>query len=218
MEYRRDIDGLRAVAVVPVVLFHAGLPGFSGGFIGVDVFFVISSFLITSIVVREIAEQRFSLLSFYERRARRIMPALIAVIAASLIAGWIVLMPSELTSLGRSVIATVLFASNFHFARSLDYFAPAAEFEPLLHTWSLAVEEQFYLFFPPLLMALAALRQSRHMLAVVAALSALSLVGAALLMDYRPEYVFYLIFSGRGSLGREQCLPCRFCPRHGVRR
>ncbi len=168
-------------------------PAFSGGFIGVDVFFVISGFLITSIVVREIAEQRFSLLSFYERRARRIMPALVAVIAVSLIAGWLLLMPSELKRLGHSMIATMLFASNFHFARSLDYFAPAAELEPLLHTWSLAVEEQFYLFFPPLLMALAALGKSRHMLAVVAALSAVSLVGAAALLDYRPGYVFYLI-------------------------
>jgi len=201
MQYRRDIDGLRSIAVVPVVLFHAGLPGFSGGFIGVDVFFVISGFLITTIVAREIGERRFSLLSFYERRARRILPALAAVLAISLAFGSILLMPTELLRLGRSAAATVLFASNIHFARSLDYFAPTAELEPLLHTWSLAVEEQFYLFFPPLLIGLAWLGQSRRMLTAVVVLSALSLAASVAALDWKPDWVFYIIVFRAWELG-----------------
>lgn len=201
MQYRRDIDGLRAVAVVPVVLFHAGVAGFGGGYIGVDVFFVISGFLITSIIAREVNENRFSLLSFYERRARRILPALGAVILACLAAGAVVLLPDEFDSLGQSVLATVLFASNIHFNFALDYFAQASEFEPLLHTWSLAVEEQFYLFFPPLLMLLAAIGKSRHSFAVVAIVSLASLILSVALLDYRPQWVFYLIVFRAWELG-----------------
>jgi peptidoglycan/LPS O-acetylase OafA/YrhL len=201
MQYRRDIDGLRAVAVLPVVLCHAGVAGFGGGFIGVDVFFVISGFLITTIVVREIAEQRFSLTSFYARRARRILPALAAVLVACLAIGWFVLIPMELQRLGRATLAAAAFASNFHFARSSGYFGPAAEFEPLLHTWSLAVEEQFYLAFPPLLMAMAALRWSRHLLAAMAAVSAVSLAASAALLDSERTYVFYLSMFRAWELG-----------------
>ncbi|MFM7347934.1 MAG: acyltransferase family protein [Erythrobacter sp.] len=201
MDYRRDIDGLRAVAVFPVVLYHAGVPGFPGGFVGVDVFFVISGYLITAILAREIAEGRFSLAGFYERRARRILPPLAVVLAATLLVGWHLLMPEELLRLGRATFATVLFASNVSAARSLDYFAPAAEFEPLLHTWSLAVEEQFYLIFPLLLMGLAWAGWSRRALAVVAGLSALSLAAAAALIDARPLWVFYLIVFRVWELG-----------------
>ena len=193
MPYRRDIDGLRALAVLPVVLCHAGVPGFSGGFIGVDVFFVISGYLITSIVTREVAEGSFSLRSFYERRARRILPALVVMLVASLAAGWLVLLPAELQQLGRSVFMTALFASNIHFARSIDYFDPAAELSPLLHTWSLAVEEQFYLIFPPILLALAALGKRNWTAAAVGAGSAMSLVAAAAMLARAPEDVFYLI-------------------------
>ncbi|MFV8782337.1 acyltransferase family protein [Microbulbifer sp. SA54] len=154
--YRPDIDGLRALAVLPVIFGHAGLPGFSGGFIGVDIFFVISGFLITSILVREIASGDFSVARFYERRARRILPALFAMILACLIGGWFLMPPEAFGALGRSVIAAILFLSNVWFARSTeDYFGTAAEWEPLLHTWSLSVEEQFYLGFPLLLCLLA---------------------------------------------------------------
>lgn len=154
--YRPDIDGLRALAVLPVVLGHAGLPGFSGGFIGVDVFFVISGFLITSILIREITAAEFSLARFYERRARRILPALFAMMLTCVVAGWLLMPPDAFGALGRSLIATVLFLSNVWFLRSTeDYFGTAAEWEPLLHTWSLSVEEQFYLGFPLLLCLLA---------------------------------------------------------------
>lgn len=192
MNYRPDIDGLRAVAVLPVVFYHAGFSGPSGGFIGVDVFFVLSGFLITSIVAREITEGQFSLISFYERRARRILPALTVVIFASLVIGWFVMLPTEMKSLGQSAFATAFFLSNVYFTLTLDYFAQAAEFAPLLHTWSLAVEEQFYLFFPPLLMLLFWWRWWRP-LWIVAGLSLLSFTAAEMILSSRPDWVFYLI-------------------------
>lgn len=200
MKYRPDIDGLRALAVLPVVFYHAGVPSISGGFIGVDVFFVISGFLITSIVAREIAEGRFSLISFYERRARRILPALTVVILASFAVSWFVLLPAEMEQLGQSAIATSLFFSNLYFLSTLDYFSQAAEFAPLLHTWSLAVEEQFYLFFPPLLMLLAWMGLTRSFLAV-AGLSLVSLVAAIATLPSHPESVFYQIFFRAWELG-----------------
>ncbi|WP_323845123.1 acyltransferase family protein [Microbulbifer magnicolonia] len=173
--YRRDIDGLRAFAILPVLFAHAGLPGFAGGFVGVDVFFVISGYLITGILAREIGEGRFSLANFYERRARRILPALFAVLIASVAVGWFVLPPEPLKELAQSVLAAVLFVSNIWFWQSTeDYFGTDAEWQPLLHTWSLSVEEQFYLGFPLLLCLLAA-RGRRPTLLAVAGLSALSL-------------------------------------------
>ncbi|MBM6594110.1 acyltransferase family protein [Microvirga pudoricolor] len=155
MMYRPDIDGLRAVAVLPVLLYHAGFAVFSGGFVGVDIFFVISGYLITSIVYTEIQEKRFSLLSFYERRARRILPALTVVIVASAVAALYLLVPGDLVAFGRSLIAVVLFSSNILFWSEANYFDSAAELKPLLHTWSLAVEEQFYIALPFLLILCA---------------------------------------------------------------
>lgn len=201
MQYRPDIDGLRALAVLPVVLYHAGVPGPSGGFVGVDIFFVISGFLITKIVARELEEKRFSLIHFYERRARRILPALAAVIAATLIAGWFILLPREFEDLGQSTVATAFFASNIYFAITLDYFAAAADFAPLLHTWSLAVEEQFYLFFPPLLALLFSWRSRRFALWAVAGLSAVSLAAAIIVMPSKAQWVFYIIVFRAWELG-----------------
>lgn len=201
MSYRPDIDGLRAVAVLPVVLYHAGVYGPSGGYVGVDVFFVISGFLITSIVAGEIAQGRFSLVNFYERRARRILPALVAVIVATFMASWFILLPKELQDLGASALAAALFVSNIYFALTLDYFARAAEFAPLLHTWSLAVEEQFYLFFPPLLMLLFAWRGRHAALWTVAILSLVSLAAAQAALPFKPDWVFYLILSRAWELG-----------------
>ncbi len=200
LKYRHDIDGLRAIAVLPVVFYHAGFPGPSGGFIGVDVFFVISGFLITSIVAREIAEGRFSLISFYERRARRILPALTAVILASFAVGWFFLLPAEMEKLGQSAFAAGFFLSNVYFMLNLDYFSQAAEYSPLIHTWSLAVEEQFYLFFPPLLMFLAWMGWQRSLLVVVG-LSLLSFVTAVVVLPLKPDWVFYLIFFRAWELG-----------------
>ena len=148
MKYRREIDGLRAVAVLPVIFFHAGFSIFSGGYVGVDVFFVISGFLITSILIRELERGDFSISRFYERRARRILPALFFVMLTYLPFAYILTPPSQLKEFSESLISVVLFVSNIFFWQQSGYFAIEAELKPLLHTWSLAVEEQYYLFFP----------------------------------------------------------------------
>lgn len=152
MKYRPEIDGLRAIAVVGVILFHAGLSPLGGGYLGVDVFFVISGYLITTLLLEELQTGRFSLIGFYERRARRIMPPLLVVLGSSATVAWLTLSPNDLLGFSRSLIATCLFISNRHFSRDSGYFEPSADLKPLLHTWSLAVEEQFYLFFPILLL------------------------------------------------------------------
>ncbi|MEQ1934179.1 MAG: acyltransferase family protein [Fimbriimonadaceae bacterium] len=148
--YRPDIDGLRAVAILPVVFYHAAA-GFSGGFVGVDVFFVISGYLITSLITRDLSENRFSLWEFWHRRVRRIFPALFAMVATTLIAGALLMIPADYKELGQSALAQCFFSSNIFFWDDVGYFATAAESKPLLHTWSLAVEEQFYLLFPIIL-------------------------------------------------------------------
>ena len=148
MKYRAEIDGLRAMAVLPVILFHAGFEWFSGGFVGVDVFFVISGYLITTIIISEMAKGKFSIVNFYERRARRILPALFFVMAACLPFAWLWLVPSDLVEFGHSLIAVSTFSSNFLFWSETGYFGGPAELKPLLHTWSLAVEEQYYILFP----------------------------------------------------------------------
>ena len=145
MDYRSEIDGLRALAVLPVIFFHAGFEFFSGGFVGVDVFLVISGYLITTIIISEMSENKFSILKFYERRARRILPALFFVMLVSLPFAWFWLTPKDLQDFGQSLIATSTFSSNILFWLESGYFDTAAELKPLLHTWSLAVEEQYYL-------------------------------------------------------------------------
>lgn len=151
MKYRPEIDGLRAVAVLPVVLAHAGVPGLPGGFLGVDVFFVISGFLITSILLGELRQGTFSWARFYERRARRILPPLGIMLVLALPAAWVLMTPSQLKDFGQSILATVGFAANIYFWLTKDYWAEAAELTPLIHLWSLGIEEQFYVLFPPLL-------------------------------------------------------------------
>ena len=148
LKYRPEIDGLRALAVIPVILFHVGLGWFSGGFLGVDVFFVISGYLIATIIIDEIAEDKFSIVKFYERRARRILPALSLTVILTLSLTPFFLIPSQLKDVGQSVFATALFASNYFFYLETDYFNQFSSNTPLLHTWSLAVEEQFYIIFP----------------------------------------------------------------------
>ena len=152
LNYRPDIDGLRAIAVLSVVFYHAGL-GFPGGYVGVDVFFVISGYLITALILKDLERGSFSMANFWERRIRRIFPALAAMVAVTCVAGWFLLLPEDLAKLGASVIAQSLLVSNFYFWRTTNYFGGANEEKPLLHTWSLAVEEQFYLIFPIALMA-----------------------------------------------------------------
>lgn len=154
MNYRADIDGLRAIAVIGVILFHADL-GISGGYTGVDVFFVISGYLITGIILKDLRDGNFSILNFWERRARRILPALFAVVLVTLIMGWFLLLPEGYKSLGTSILYLSSFASNIYFwQKSSGYFNGPAEELPLLHTWSLSLEEQFYLIIPFVLLVL----------------------------------------------------------------
>jgi peptidoglycan/LPS O-acetylase OafA/YrhL len=154
MKYRAEIDGLRALAVVPVILFHAGFGLFSGGFVGVDVFFVISGYLITTILIEDIEKNRFSIVHFYERRARRILPVLYVVVVLTLVTSYFALLPEDLVSLGKSAVSIPFFSSNFYFWSERGYFGGASELKPLVHTWSLAVEEQYYIVFPLILMML----------------------------------------------------------------
>ena len=154
IKYRRDIDGLRAVAVMCVVIYHLDANNLSGGFIGVDVFFVISGYLISSILFRELESESFTFSRFYERRVRRIAPALIAVLTIVSVAAFIFLFPFELTSYAESLIAAIASISNFYFLKHAGYFDQLGNTHPLLHTWSLAVEEQFYISFPVLLLLL----------------------------------------------------------------
>jgi peptidoglycan/LPS O-acetylase OafA/YrhL len=191
MKYRPEIDGLRALAVLPVMLFHARIPGFDGGFVGVDVFFVISGYLITSIIRSDLEKDRFSIITFYERRARRILPALFLVVACCLPAAWFWLWPNDLKAFSESVAAVALFSSNVLFLHQSGYF-DTAEIKPLLHTWSLAVEEQFYVLFPLLLFL--AWRYARKWLVPSIAVIALS---SLLLADWgsveNPEATFFLL-------------------------
>ncbi|KAA1183595.1 acyltransferase [Rhizobium tropici] len=192
LAYRRDIDGLRALAIIPVVLYHAGIPGFSGGFVGVDVFFVISGFLMASLISNEIAQGEFSLVRFYERRIRRIFPALFTVLIASSIAAWLLLMPTEFAYFARSLKAAALFTSNIQFEKESGYFDIGAQMKPLLHTWSLAVEEQFYILFPLLLMAVTRFAR-RHAALILAGLLVVSFVASAWMLFQSQAEAFYLL-------------------------
>ena len=192
MHYRPEIDGLRAIAVAAVILFHAGFAVFSGGFVGVDVFFVISGFLITSIIVEDLKSGRFSVLRFYERRARRILPALFAVMAACVPFAYHLLSPDDLKDFAQSLAAICLFASNVLFWGESGYFDTQAELKPLLHTWSLAVEEQFYVVFPVLL--LAAWRLGRGvLLALIGAIAVASFFTSVNEVKNFPSAAFYLL-------------------------
>lgn len=200
MIHRKEIDGLRAVAVVPVVLFHAGLPSFSGGFVGVDVFFVISGFLITTIILEDLSEKRFSLLEFYERRARRILPALIVVVSASLPIAWFVMLPDPLENFGQSVVATMLSLNNVLLTLTSGYWELASEFKPLLHTWSLGVEEQFYLLFPIIMLAAYPKLQAKTVV-VVWMIAIASFAAAVILTPDFPRGSFFLLHTRAWELG-----------------
>jgi peptidoglycan/LPS O-acetylase OafA/YrhL len=190
--YRGDIDGLRAIAVAGVLLFHFGA-GVPGGFAGVDVFFVISGYLISRSVIAQVQSGRFTVARFLERRVRRIFPACAVTVLGCLIAGGMLLQPTELTSLAKSAIAQVALVANFHFAREVGYFEPAADIQPLLHTWSLAVEEQFYLVFPMVLARCAAGSTARARAMIVSAAAASIMI--AIMMSFRwPAPGFYWPF------------------------
>ena len=192
MKYRREIDGLRALAVLPVILFHAGFQAFSGGFVGVDVFFVISGYLITSIILKEKQEGTFTLLGFYERRARRILPALFLVMFACLPFAWWCLLPADMKSFSQSVAAVSVFSSNILFWHDIGYFNIEAELKPFLHTWSLAVEEQYYLLFPIFLLLTWRLGK-RWIIGLLTVVAVISLAVAQWGSLDRQYFTFYML-------------------------
>jgi len=192
LKYRAEIDGLRALAVVPVILFHAGFELFSGGFVGVDVFFVISGYLITTILIEDIENKRFSIVNFYERRARRILPALFFVVISTYIICWQFLNPFDLKEVAQSLFATSIFLSNLYFFLKTGYFDTSAELKPLLHTWSLAVEEQYYVIFPLLLIATWRFGRKR-VFWIIVVMAAISLLLSEWGWRNQPSANFYLI-------------------------
>ena len=191
MKYRPEIDGVRALAVIPVILFHAGFELFSGGFVGVDVFFVISGYLITTILIEDLENKRFSLVYFYERRARRILPALFFVMFVCLPFAWMWMLPNQIKDFSQSLVAVSLFASNIQFWRESGYFEAAAEMKPLLHTWSLAVEEQYYLLFP-IFLVLAWRFGKNRVFWMIVLMSAISLLFSEYSWRNHPTANFYL--------------------------
>ena len=189
--YRADVDGLRAVAIVAVLLYHGGFGFAGGGYAGVDVFFVISGYLIASLILAELSAGRFSVLGFYERRIRRLFPALFLVLAACSVAAVCLFLPDELRRFGGSALATSVFASNVFFWLETGYFQTAAEFKPLIHTWSLAVEEQFYLFVP-LLLLLGVRRRPAALGRWTAGILVVSLIAGEWAVRAAPSAAFYL--------------------------
>ncbi|MBF0445980.1 MAG: acyltransferase, partial [Magnetococcales bacterium] len=196
MKYRREIDGLRAIAVIPVILFHGGFKAFEGGFVGVDVFFVISGYLITSIILSDMNKEKFSIVTFYERRSRRILPALFFVMLCSLPFAWLWLTPNHLKDFSQSLIAIAVFSSNILFLMEAGYFGTASELKPMLHIWSLSVEEQYYILFPLFLMALWKLRKRW----IFASLMVVAIVSLALAQwgAYNEAYATFFLLPTRG--------------------
>lgn len=194
MKYRKDIDGLRAVAVLPIVLFHVGYKWIPGGFVGVDIFFVISGYLISSIILSEISTGRFSFRRFYGRRVRRIVPALIFTLLATLVAGYFFLLPNEYEDLTRSAIAALAFVPNIHFwLTSSTYFGLDVVVTPLLHTWSLGVEEQFYILFPFSLYLLLTRTTRKTAFFVLLTILCASLTLNMVAVSIDPKYAFYML-------------------------
>jgi peptidoglycan/LPS O-acetylase OafA/YrhL len=193
VKYRKDIEGLRAIAVSSILLFHFGYEALGGGYVGVDIFFVISGFLIGKSVINQTIDRTFSFPAFFERRVRRLYPALVAMLLACCLIGPLLLLPQDLVSFGDSLIATSAYISNIFFFGQAGYFDSSAILKPLLHTWSLAVEEQFYIFFPLLMMPFGWLRASRKViLAAVVAMGLASFAAAEIYMTIEPAAAFYL--------------------------
>jgi peptidoglycan/LPS O-acetylase OafA/YrhL len=192
VKYRSDIDGLRAVAVLPVVLYHFGIPGFPGGYVGVDIFFVISGYLICGLIQADLDRGRFSIADFYERRILRILPALIAMFCAVSALAFIFFLPEELKAYLKSLLGAAASASNIYFAKTADYFDAMSGVKPLLHTWSLGVEEQFYIF-APLFMLFIHRRFPQKLKHVFIGVGVLSFVFNLWLFHRTPTFAFYLM-------------------------
>jgi peptidoglycan/LPS O-acetylase OafA/YrhL len=211
MRYRADIDGLRALAVIPVLLYHVGIPGFAGGFVGVDIFFVISGYLICGMIDGDIRSGTFSIGNFYKRRVLRILPALFVMFLVTSILAYLYCLPVELEDYSKSLASAVGSVSNVYFAATAGYFDAPAETKPLLHTWSLGVEEQFY-FIVPLLMLLAYRFLPRRAKLLFAAAAVLSFA-AAFVVSYRnTTFVFYLTPFRAWELALGALLAIRFIP------
>jgi peptidoglycan/LPS O-acetylase OafA/YrhL len=190
--YREEIDGLRAIAVLPVIFFHAGFEFFQGGFVGVDIFFVISGYLITLLITNDLEKESFSIKHFYERRARRLLPALFLVLLVCLPVAWLWMLPADLKYFGQSLFSVSIFSSNFFFWLKTGYFDTTSELSPLLHTWSLAVEEQYYIIFPLLLMLIWKYKDATKMFLLLMLLVA-SLIFASYLSPLYPNFSFYML-------------------------
>lgn len=199
MKYRTDIDGLRAIAVMAVVIFHAGIASLSGGYLGVDIFYVISGFLITGIIQHELDDGSFNLTGFYRRRIVRIFPVLFLMLAATLAAACLVAMPPDINNIAKASAAAAGFVSNIHFWLTTGYFDDAAQWAPLLHTWSLGVEEQFYILYPLILMMVARAHKNPKWVLVVMTLVSFAI--ALLLAPLRNESEFYLLPARAWQLG-----------------
>ncbi len=191
LRYRADIDGLRAIAVLPVVFYHLGFNIFSGGYVGVDIFFVISGYLITSVILREVSANEFSILKFYERRIRRIYPALFALVAFTVLASAWLYDAKNFLDFGKSVVAATFFYSNILFWGETGYFDGSAVLKPLLHTWSLAVEEQFYIFFPLTVFLVVRFFKSKLPLIMIS-IAVASFAWSIYAVGQNPEDAFYL--------------------------
>ena len=200
MKYRREIDGLRAIAVMPVLFSHAGFSIFSGGFVGVDVFFVISGFLICGILIDEMQTDKFSFASFYYRRARRILPASLAVIVATYVFAWLWMDFVQFQEFSSSALASVTFLSNIYFEHTSNYFAQDSKVLPLLHFWSLSVEEQFYFFTPILL--LTSLRFGTPGILIFISIFTLASFSLNLVfIKSAPQFVYFSLLTRAWELG-----------------
>lgn len=199
--YRPEIDGLRAIAVLAVIAAHAGVPSLHGGILGVDIFFVISGYLITGILQREFRSGTFSLLGFYDRRMRRILPALYVMMLLCTPVAFLLMLPGNLENYGQSLVATVLFANNILLLLTAGYFDLESKLKPLLHTWSLGVEEQYYVFAPLLMWASYRLLRDKGLLVFACVMTLASFIVSLWLSGARPNANFYLVFSRAWELG-----------------
>ncbi|HEY8269663.1 MAG TPA: acyltransferase, partial [Pseudobdellovibrionaceae bacterium] len=196
IRYRPEIDGLRAIAVISVLFYHVGFETFRGGFVGVDIFFVISGFLITRLIRDEVnSSQAFSFSNFYLRRVRRLVPALLFTLGLSSVCAYVLLSPQHLQIFGGSLASAITSLSNFYFWRESGYFDAEVKFKPLLHTWSLCIEEQFYLFWPLLVTFLLLKKDKRYLLGTSIALFSISLLANLVITEKFPDSastIYYL--------------------------